>query len=71
MVFHKRDRYQRILGKVLVNGADAGLDPLASDRARDRAAPRGPYPGRERRPPGPQGLLALVLLVPPWNFRKH
>jgi endonuclease YncB( thermonuclease family) len=28
VVFHKRDRYQRILGKVLVNGADAGLDQI-------------------------------------------
>ena len=28
VVFHKRDRYKRILGQVLVNGADAGLDQI-------------------------------------------
>ena len=28
VVFHKRDRYKRILGKVLVNGADAGLTQI-------------------------------------------
>ncbi len=33
MVFHERDRYQRILGKVLVNGADAGY-VRAEEKAR-------------------------------------
>ncbi|MGH8489110.1 MAG: thermonuclease family protein [Gammaproteobacteria bacterium] len=33
VVFHKRDRYQRILGKVLVNGADAGLNQIQSGMA--------------------------------------
>jgi endonuclease YncB( thermonuclease family) len=33
VVFHKRDRYQRIVGKVLVNGADAGLDQIETGMA--------------------------------------
>ena len=33
VVFHKRDRYKRILGKVLVNGADAGLNQIQSGLA--------------------------------------
>jgi endonuclease YncB( thermonuclease family) len=33
VVFHKRDRYQRILGEVLVNGADVGLNQIQSGLA--------------------------------------
>ena len=33
VVFHKRDRYKRILGKVLVNGADTGLNQIQSGLA--------------------------------------
>ena len=33
VVFHKRDRYKRILGQLLVNGADAGLDQIETGMA--------------------------------------
>jgi endonuclease YncB( thermonuclease family) len=33
VVYHKRDRYKRLLGKVLVNGTDAGLNQVKTDLA--------------------------------------
>jgi endonuclease YncB( thermonuclease family) len=80
VVFHKRDRYQRILGKVLVNGADAGLDQIETGMAwhykryereqspEDRLAyARAEEMARAER----RGLWRDPRSVPPWEFRRH
>ena len=80
VVFHKRDRYQRILGKVLVNGADAGLDQIETGMAwhykkyereqstEDRVAyARAEEKARAER----RGLWRDSRPVPPWAFRRH
>ena len=79
-VFHKRDRYKRILGKVLVNGADAGLNQIQSGLAwhdkkyereqstEDRVAyARAEETARAER----RGLWHGRHPVPPWEFRKR
>jgi endonuclease YncB( thermonuclease family) len=80
VVFHKRDRYQRILGKVLVNGVDAGLEQIRSGLAwhynkyereqspEDRVAyARVEEKARAER----RGLWRDPKPVPPWNFRRR
>jgi endonuclease YncB( thermonuclease family) len=80
VVFHKRDRYKRILGKVLVNGADAGLDQIETGVAwhykryereqlpEDRVAyARAEETARAER----RGLWRDPRPVPPWEFRRH
>jgi len=80
VVFHKRDRYQRILGKVLVNGADAGLDQIRSGLAwhykkyereqspEDRVAyARAEEKARTER----RGLWQDRNPIPPWAFRRR
>jgi hypothetical protein len=80
VVFHKRDRYRRILGQVLVNGADAGLDQIETGMAwhykryereqspEDRVAyARAEETARAER----RGLWRDPKPVPPWEFRRH
>ena len=80
VVFHKRDRYRRILGQVLVNGADAGLDQIETGMAwhykryereqspEDRVAyARAEETARAER----RGLWRDPRPVPPWEFRRH
>jgi endonuclease YncB( thermonuclease family) len=80
VVFHKRDRYKRILGKVLVNGTDAGLNQIQSGLAwhynkyereqstEDRVAyARAEETARAER----RGLWRDPRPVPPWEFRRH
>jgi endonuclease YncB( thermonuclease family) len=79
VVFHKRDRYKRILGKVLVNGADAGLNQIQSGLAwhykryerefpEDRVAyARAEEMARAER----RSLWRDRQPVPPWEFRRH
>jgi endonuclease YncB( thermonuclease family) len=80
IVFHKRDRYKRILGQVLVNGADAGLDQIETGMAwhykryereqstEDRVA----YARAEEtaRAEG-RGLWRDPRPVPPWEFCRR
>jgi len=80
VVFRKRDRYQRILGKVFVNAADVGLDQIRSGLAwhykkyereqspEDRVAyARAEEKARAER----RGLWRDPKPVPPWAFRRH
>ncbi len=81
VVFHKRDRYERILvGKVLVNGADAGLNQIQSGLAwhykryeREQSAEDRVAYGRaeEQARAERRGLWRDRHPVPPWNFRRH
>ncbi|MEO8767149.1 MAG: thermonuclease family protein [Nitrosospira sp.] len=77
--WHQRDRYQRILGKVLINGQDANLEQIRAGLAwhYSRYA-RNQVPGdRERyalaedqaRRAG-VGLWRDAAPVPPWDFRR-
>ncbi len=80
VMFHKRDRYKRILGKVLVNGADAGLNQLQSGLAwhykryeREQSPDdRVTYATAEEKARAERrGLWRDRHPVPPWNFRRH
>ena len=78
VVFHKRDWYKRILGKVLVNGADAGQIQLGlgwhykkyerEQSTKDRVAyARAEETARAER----RGLWRDPRPVPPWEFRRR
>jgi endonuclease YncB( thermonuclease family) len=80
VVFHKRDRYKRILGKVLVNGADAGLNQIQSGLAwhykkyerKQSPEDRVAYtPAEEKARAERRGLWRDPRPVPPWEFRRH
>ena len=80
VVFHKRNRYQRILGKVLVNGADTGLNQIQSGLAwhykryelEQSAEDRLAYAtAEEKTRVERRGLWRDRHPVPPWNFRRH
>lgn len=77
--WHKRDRYERLVGKVLVNGRDVGLDMLEAGLAwhyktyereqstQDRAA----YAGAETHARQARlGLWVDASPVAPWEFRR-
>ena len=77
--WHQRDRYQRIIGKVLINGQDANLEQIRTGLAwhYSRYA-RNQAPGdRERyalaedqaRRAG-LDLWRDAAPVPPWDFRR-
>ena len=80
VVFHKRDRYKRILGKVLKNGVDVRLNQIQSglvwhykrcereQLADDRVAyGRAEEKARAER----RGLWRDRNPVPPWAFRRR
>jgi endonuclease YncB( thermonuclease family) len=76
--WHKRDRYGRLVGKVLVEGADANLDQVRQGLAwvyvtylrevalEDREA----YLAAERRRSKRSGYGAISP-VPPWKWRRR
>lgn len=77
--YHKRDRYGRIVGKVLASGADVGLRQVEAGLAWhykryeqeqsdwDRAAyARAEVRARDER----RGLWLDPKPVPPWDFRR-
>lgn len=76
----KRDRYDRVVGKVLVSGRDAGLTQVESGMAwwyrkySDEQSPsdRWTYSAAEdsARSAG-RGLWRDADPVPPWDFRKE
>lgn len=78
--WHKRDRYGRLVGKVLVGNKDVGLELVAAglawhykayereQTAQDRLAyAEAERVARERR----LGLWADAEPVPPWEFRRR
>ncbi len=78
--YYKRDRYGRIIGKVLANGADAGLGQIEAGLAwhykqyqgEQDAPDRARYANVEIEARAPQrGLWALPETqgVPPWEWR--
>ncbi len=77
--WHQRDRYHRILGKVLINGEDANLEQIRAGLAwHYRGYAKEQAPGdRERyalaedqaRRAG-VGLWRDAAPVPPWDFRR-
>lgn len=78
--WHKRDRYGRLVGKVLVENKDAGLDLVAAGLAwhykayeREQALPdRLAYAEAERVARESRvGLWADGDPVPPWEFRRR
>lgn len=77
--WNARDRYQRILGKVLLEGRDINLEQLKADMAwyyrayeRDVAAgDRKPYSDAEAQArAAKRGLWAEGAPVTPWDFRR-
>ncbi len=80
VVFQTRDRYRRILGNVLVNGADAGLNQIQSGLAwhykryeRDQSPDeRVAYARAEEKARAERrGLWRDPRPVAPWEFRRH
>jgi endonuclease YncB( thermonuclease family) len=77
--WNKRDRYQRIIGKVLVNGQDANLEQLKAGMAwwyhryaNEQAAPdRIAYQEAEQNASEFRlGLWRDPQPIPPWDWRK-
>src|SRR5687768_7171795 len=77
--WHKRDRYQRILGKVLVDGVDANLEQVRAglawhykDYARDQQpAERSLYAeAEEAASRSGVGLWRDSAPIAPWDFRR-
>jgi endonuclease YncB( thermonuclease family) len=80
VVWRKRDRYRRIVGKVVVNGSDSGLNMVRSGfawhyvkyDAELSPADRLLYADAERKARAAGlGLWADRSAAPPWDFRRH
>ena len=78
--WHKRDRYQRLVGKVIVDGTDANLAQLRAglawwyrQYAREQTpADRAIYAAAEAKAQADQrGLWVDRDPVPPWDWRKQ
>lgn len=78
--WHKRDRYGRIVGKVLVDNRDACLDLVATGFAWHYKAYEGEQTPEDRHRYATAelaarqqrlGLWADVAPTPPWEFRKQ
>ncbi|MDP1635997.1 MAG: thermonuclease family protein [Gallionellaceae bacterium] len=77
--YSKKDRYGRIVGKILVNGVDANLEQVRAGMAwhykqyakEQIAEDRETYArAEEQSRTGRQGLWKDVAPEPPWDWRK-
>lgn len=79
VAWHKRDRYGRLVGKVMVEGLDANLEQVKKGLAwhykeyqgEQSPADRGAYSKAESAArTARNGLWADPDPIPPWNYRK-